>query len=501
MHAVHAAFGSDLRRFPGPPPQFPLRVLLWDFSACRGVSSSHQLDSLSPGCIDGKRLELRQWSSLWGTSQGLVTLAHVLSPTGRKDTAIPVSLGGYHGVTTPTLCCQDLLTWLPWSPPRSLFVLFFFCNFIRGYAITVTRIPSFLFLKHKCENFFLKHKFENFELHSYFLNLLVFFLIKFFTLFFIRSNKLLVKMRRSSGVASKSSLISALRGQSLYGWSASSIVAVSSLLRSSRLLVATLLLETDGENTKSCVLFCFSSTGNSMGLIRGSTCLKYRYRSPTFFIKEGDCRHCFKTGLPLILAISCLLVSSWLFLIGDSNTSSMAACSCAVEGSESSEDSSCSVSEGAGLFLVCVVFSFICMAAFAAPSVRLYLTYHFLAVLSEWHIRRRSSSSSISSPCCFFVCMVVTIHFLKSVAVICVLDRTPLLTVKEEIRLPIVPGTNGWPSDIRKIRLEGVLSLVTTGLTLSRKTSIINTVSSSRASGAGQSSSLLWAVTSMILCF
>lgn len=177
-------------------------------------------------------------------------------------------------------------------------------------------------------------------------------------------------MRCSSSVLLKSSLISALCGHSWYGWSASSILAVTSLVHSSRLLVLKRILETDGANPKSWVLFCFSSSGNSLGSIRGSTCLKYRYRSLTFLINEGDCRHCFRTGLSLLLATSCVLVSSWLFLIADSKMSSLAVYSCDVKVCVSSEASSWSLSCWHGvLFYLCG--SLCCSLCEALPNIPL----------------------------------------------------------------------------------------------------------------------------------
>ena len=94
--------------------------------------------------------------------------------------------------------------------------------------------------------------------------------------------------------------------------------------------------------------------------------------------------------------------------------------------------------------------------------------------------------------------MVVTIHLRKSVALIMVSGRTPLLTTKNLIRLPILPSRKGWPSAFTKIVLFGLWSSVTIGLTLSIKTSMRYATSGSMARGAGPSSSRLCFPTSMI---
>ena len=97
-----------------------------------------------------------------------------------------------------------------------------------------------------------------------------------------------------------------------------------------------------------------------------------------------------------------------------------------------------------------------------------------------------------------FAYMVVTIHLRKSVALIMVSGRTPLLTTKNVIRLPILPSRKGWPSAFTKIVLFGLWSSVTIGLTLSIKTCMRYATSGSLAKGAGPSSSRLCFSSSMI---
>ena len=172
-------------------------------------------------------------------------------------------------------------------------------------------------------------------------------------------------------------------------------------------------------------------------------------------------------------------MSAWLFWIDSLKRSLIALSSSSVSGLFSGDGPS-SLLGGlvAGLFLGDgFMFFSICAAALAVPSVRLCRTYHFLAVFSEWHIRRRKSSSSICPPCCFFAYMVVTIHLRKSVAVIVAFECTPLFTAKEEIRFPSVPRGKGCPSDLRKMRLDGDWLSVTLGLTFWMNTSIRKAVS------------------------
>ena len=113
-------------------------------------------------------------------------------------------------------------------------------------------------------------------------------------------------------------------------------------------------------------------------------------------------------------------------------------------------------------------------------------------------MRRRSGSSSIFFPFCFFLYIVVTIYLRKSVTLIMVSGRTPPLTTKNVIRLPILPSRKSWPSAFTKIVLFGLWSSVTIGLTLSITTCMRYATSGSLARGAGPSSSRLCFSTSMI---
>lgn len=88
---------------------------------------------------------------------------------------------------------------------------------------------------------------------------------------------------------------------------------------------------------------------------------------------------------------------------------------------------------------VAMVLVAIYWEALAACSVRLSRRYHISAVLSKWHISLVSRSSAIFLQTLFLFVMVVTIHFLKLVALMGCSKWMPFLRMREEILFLIVP--------------------------------------------------------------